>query len=196
MFEEILSKLALTLDERSIPYMIIGGQAVLLYGEPRLTRDIDVTLGVGIDALEKIIEVCKELILTPLPLNIAEFVEKTMVLPAKDETTGIRIDFIFSFTLYEKQAIQRAKKIFIKKAMVKFSTPEDVIIHKIFAGRTRDLDDVQSILIKNPSVDLPYIKKWLVQFDKGSPKRGFWRKFGKLLSQMREENNKYPTTTE
>ncbi|GAH87084.1 unnamed protein product, partial [marine sediment metagenome] len=29
--------------------MIIGGQAVLLYGEPRLTRDIDVTLGDDID---------------------------------------------------------------------------------------------------------------------------------------------------
>ena len=40
LFEEILSKLALTLDKSSIPYMIIGGQAVLLYGEPRLTRDI------------------------------------------------------------------------------------------------------------------------------------------------------------
>jgi hypothetical protein len=28
------------LKEASIPYMVIGGQAVLLYGEPRLTRDI------------------------------------------------------------------------------------------------------------------------------------------------------------
>jgi hypothetical protein len=27
--------------------MIIGGQAVLLYGEPRLTKDIDITLGRG-----------------------------------------------------------------------------------------------------------------------------------------------------
>jgi len=25
--------------------MVIGGQAVLLYGEPRLTKDIDITLG-------------------------------------------------------------------------------------------------------------------------------------------------------
>jgi len=31
--------------------MVMGGQAVLLFGEPRLTPDIDVTLGVGIDRL-------------------------------------------------------------------------------------------------------------------------------------------------
>ncbi len=41
MFQEILTKLALALDEQTVPYMIIGGQAVLLYGEPRLTRDIE-----------------------------------------------------------------------------------------------------------------------------------------------------------
>jgi len=34
--------------------MVIGGQAVLLYGEPRLTKDIDITLGKGIESLEKI----------------------------------------------------------------------------------------------------------------------------------------------
>jgi len=33
--------------------MIIGGQVVLLYGEPRLTRDIDITPGVNIDELAK-----------------------------------------------------------------------------------------------------------------------------------------------
>ncbi|GAF75408.1 unnamed protein product, partial [marine sediment metagenome] len=61
MFEEILAKLARALDKNNIPYMIIGGQAVLLYGEPRLTRDIDVTLGDDIDILPKIIEVTKYL---------------------------------------------------------------------------------------------------------------------------------------
>jgi len=38
----LLVNLAKALDEAGIPYMLIGGQAVLIYGEPRLTRDIDV----------------------------------------------------------------------------------------------------------------------------------------------------------
>jgi hypothetical protein len=35
MFESLLERIALTLEQAHIPYMIIGGQAVLLYGEPR-----------------------------------------------------------------------------------------------------------------------------------------------------------------
>jgi hypothetical protein len=41
MFERLLRKIASQLRKRDLPYMIIGGQAVLLYGTPRLTNDID-----------------------------------------------------------------------------------------------------------------------------------------------------------
>ncbi len=40
MLERLIEKLAIILEQHKIPYMIIGGQAVLLYGEPRLTKDI------------------------------------------------------------------------------------------------------------------------------------------------------------
>src|SRR5438094_1778890 len=55
MFIRLLEAIGLGLEERQIPYMIIGGQAVLIYGEPRLTRDIDVTLGVGPERLADIV---------------------------------------------------------------------------------------------------------------------------------------------
>lgn len=35
MFEEILPRIGVCLTRHGLPYMIIGGQAVLLYGEPR-----------------------------------------------------------------------------------------------------------------------------------------------------------------
>jgi hypothetical protein len=34
--------------------MVIGGQAVLLHVEPRLTRNIDITLGIDVNELEKV----------------------------------------------------------------------------------------------------------------------------------------------
>lgn len=36
-------RIARELTNAGLPFMIIGGQAVLLYGFPRLTRDFDVT---------------------------------------------------------------------------------------------------------------------------------------------------------
>jgi len=165
MFEDLLKKLAQVFNSNNIPYMIIGGQAVLLYGEPRLTRDIDVTLGIGIDKLPQMLELLKKLKLRPLTEDPQKFVKETWVLPSQDEKTKIRVDFIFSFTPFEREAIRRAKLVEIGKTKVKFASVEDVVIHKIFAGRPRDLEDVRNILAKNPQIDNSYIKKWLKEFN-------------------------------
>lgn len=166
MFQKLIAKIASKLNELGIPYMVIGGQAVLLYGEPRMTKDIDITLGVGVDELTKIILLAGDLKLRILPERPEEFVNQFMVIPVIDEKSGIKVDFIFSFTFYEKEAISRARKINIEKISVNFASLEDIIIHKIFAGRARDLEDVRIILLKNPNYNKGYILKWLAEFDK------------------------------
>lgn len=173
MFEKIIAKTASSLKKHRIPYMIIGGQAVLLYGVPRLTKDIDITLGVSIEELRLVINAAKSAGLKIVPENVEIFVKKTFVLPATDKKTGIRVDFIFSFTPYEKQAIKRAKTKLLSRTRVRFATVEDVIIHKIFSGRSRDLEDVRAMLLKNPDCDMSYIKKWLAEFDKASGGKKF-----------------------
>ena len=146
--------------------MVIGGQAVLLYGEPRLTRDIDITLGMGVNGLDKIKKIIKAIGLKILVEKEREFVERNMVLPTIDKKSGIRVDFIFSFSSYVRQAIERGKDIKLGRTLVKFASLEDVVIHKVIAGRARDLEDVKSILLKNPKYDSVYIEKWLEEFDK------------------------------
>jgi len=177
MFDKTLSAIGKSLKEHDLPYMIIGGQAVLLYGEPRLTRDIDITLGVSIDLLETLLSVIKELSLVPLPEDIEKFVRQTMVLPTLDEATGIRVDFIFSFTPYETEAIKRAKRVTILDQKVNFASPEDLIIHKIFSGRPRDIEDVRTVLVKNPDIDKQYIRRWLKEFDESSEENNFIKIF-------------------
>jgi hypothetical protein len=164
MFEKIICLLDSELERRNIPYMLIGGQAVLLYGEPRLTRDIDITLGADIDKLEDIISLTATVDLKILPEDIDKFVRQTMVLPAIHEETGIRIDFIFSFSPYERQAIKRARKVRLLDRDVSFAAPEDVIVHKIIAGRPRDIDDVKSILLKTKDIDKAYVDRCLDDF--------------------------------
>jgi hypothetical protein len=41
-----------------------------------------------------------------------------------------------------------------------------IMWERLIAGRARDLEDVKSILLKNPKYDLVYMKRWLKQFDK------------------------------
>jgi len=110
MIEELIHKIARHLDENDIPYMIIGGQAVLLYGSPRLTRDIDITLGIDTDKFQSIAMLCRKLSLKVLPEKPADFASETKVLPAEESKSRMRVDFIFSFTPYEAQAMTRTKE--------------------------------------------------------------------------------------
>jgi hypothetical protein len=160
MFEKLLATISRALDGAGIPYMVIGGQAVLLYGEPRLTRDIDITLGASLDRLGEVVALAKEIGLKVL-VDPESFTRDTMVLPCQDPVSGIRIDLIFSDSAYEREALRRAREIVTDEARVRFAAPEDVVIHKVVAGRARDLDDVRSILIRNPGVDEAWICHWL-----------------------------------
>jgi hypothetical protein len=87
-----------------------------------------------------------------------------MVLPCSDPPSGIRVDLIFSFSPFEHLAISRARTVRIGRAELRFASLEDLVIHKLIAGRARDLEDVRHILLKNPAADLSYIRRWLDEF--------------------------------
>ena len=165
MFKDLIERIAEALDQSGLPYMIIGGQAVLYYGEPRFTKDIDIALGADTETLGKVLSLTAKLELNFLVKEVEDFVKKTMVLPTQDRSTGIRVDFIFSRSLYERQAIDRARNARFGAVSVKIASLEDVVIHKIVAGRPRDMEDVKNMLLKNPDYDKGYITHWLSIFD-------------------------------
>ena len=181
MIEKLIKKTAQHLDLQEIPYMIIGGQAVLVYGRPRLTRDIDITLGVDTDKFALIEGLCRKLKLRSLAENPQDFAQNTKVLPTEHPDSKVRVDFIFSFTPYEAQAIKNAKQVLIDDYPVKFASCEDVIVHKMVAGRAIDEEDVKSILAKNRDIiDFEYIRKWLSEFGKIAEHEGIFARFNSL----------------
>ena len=164
-FAGLLARLALELTARQLPYMLIGGQAVLLHGLPRLTEDIDLTLGVDPSALPLVRAVCDAIGLRPLPADPDRFVRETFVLPARHSETGIRVDFVFSTTPYERQAIQRAVTVTLAGAPVRFAAAEDLLIHKLFAARPRDWEDAVGVARRSGrDVDWSYVEGWAREF--------------------------------
>jgi hypothetical protein len=182
MFQQLLETIAKSLDKADIPYMVIGGQAVLLYGEPRLTKDIDVTLGIGLERVSDVLNLISELGWEVLVDSPEQFVKKTMVLPCREPVSGIRVDLIFSFSLFERQAIERARLVPMGKTAVRFASIEDLIIHKIIAGRPRDLEDVKILINKSPGLDAHYIQSWLARFEE-SLSQPYVHQFVALMNQ-------------
>ena len=59
-----------------------------------------------------------------------------------------------------------------------------MVIHKIIAGRAIDIEDVRSIILKNPDYDAKYIKRWLQEFDKSLNEK-FLRVFQRIVKEIR-----------
>lgn len=164
-FERLIAEVARGLSADGIPFMLIGGQAVLLHGEPRLTQDIDVTLGVSPEKIDAVLELLGPAGLTPLPEDPDAFARETFVLPTEETESGIRVDFIFSTTPYEGHAIERAVRVMMAGVPVPFASVEDLLIHKLFAGRPRDLEDAAGVVRrKGHEIDWEYVRRWAAEF--------------------------------
>jgi len=180
----LLAGLTRALEVRHIPFMLIGGQAVLLHGRPRLTDDVDVTLGVGPDHLGRVLEACGALGLEPLPRDVPGFVAETFVLPTRHPASAMRVDLIFSTLPYEAEAISRAIRIPIGGAAVPFATAEDLVVHKLFAGRPRDLEDIVGVIRRQgDAMDWDYVTRWVDAFAE-IPGR---ERLREVLRQVRDE---------
>ncbi|MBN8570365.1 MAG: nucleotidyl transferase AbiEii/AbiGii toxin family protein [Ignavibacteria bacterium] len=165
-YSNTLLKVCDSLEKHDIPYMIIGGQAVLYYGYPRFTEDIDITLGMEISDSQKILSILKEINCKALVNDPLDFIKSTWVLPVEEIVEKIKIDFTFSFSEYETQAIKNSILVSYENKKIHFCSVDDLIIHKIFAGRSRDLDDVKNIYFSNiDKLNIEYITKWLKEFN-------------------------------
>lgn len=65
---------------------------------------------------------------------------------------GVKVDVLVAETEYQDIALDRAVDGVL--------TAEDVIVHKLLAGRPRDHDDIASILATGRPLDEGYIARW------------------------------------
>ena len=144
--------------------MVVGGQAVLIHAEPRLTQDIDVTLSVGPERADDVLAAVQSAGLKSLAPDRG-FIERTFVVPCIDEESRIRVDVILSNSEFEHRAISRAIKFDVGGQPVRFATAEDLVVMKVVAGRPRDLEDVRSVARANPELDVELIEFELAELD-------------------------------
>ncbi|MDO9301873.1 MAG: nucleotidyltransferase [Anaerolineales bacterium] len=150
------------LNEHNIPYMLIGGLAISIWGEMRVTHDVDFKVSVDMPLAD-----FRKLVLERFPAR------PTNIPPHKLSPHVIHIwaspdvaaDILVSIFDYEREAIKRAVHTEVLGVPTRVCTAEDFIIHKVTANRDKDWLDVESILIRQRGkLDVQYIRNWLTQF--------------------------------
>lgn len=70
-------------------------------------------------------------------------------------------DLVLAETEYQRVALERARaEVDASGTLIRYLAPEDVIIHKLIAGRPRDIDDIENILDASPQLDEAYLTSW------------------------------------
>lgn len=140
---ELLAALAPVLARWGRWY-VFGAQAVTLYGVPRLSADVDVTLALVPNEPESF---AREMGTTGFALRVADadFVRRTRVMPFVHVATGMPLDVVLASSGLEDDFLDRAKVVDLGGTTARVIDLADLIIAKILAGRPKDLDDVASL---------------------------------------------------
>jgi hypothetical protein len=151
-----LADAAAMFEARGIAFALIGGLAVSLRGQPRMTVDVDVVI---LADVERALRLVREIAATPFePLfpGVEEVVARSFILPLRHRTTGIRLDAAIGMSGFERQAVGRAAPIVIGGVRVPVVVTEDLLVMKALAGRPQDEQDIRGLIAaQRGSIDWP-----------------------------------------
>ena len=186
---QLLVRVANILEQFNIPYLVTGGMAVLVWGRPRFTADIDIIIKLKINNIDS---------LASALMGISEFgyVDKDTMQEALsnngefnfiDGESGVKVDFwVVNQKTSGTDEFSRgiAKEVLGQK--VYFISPEDLILSKLrwnkISPSSRHLEDIESVL-KISEVDNKYLKNW-------AKKLGVTDNLNSLLREIRKVSRK------
>jgi len=164
LFESIIS-LEERLHHAGISSVVIGGVAVGVWGEPRVTRDVDVKVLLGRNHASRLLEILGADYM-PLQSDPLPALTRTGILFVQDKS-GTRLDLLLSDTEFDIQAIHRAKVVELAyRLKAHICSAEDLIIYKIISTRPRDREDAASVVHRQENtLDDEYVLQWLREFE-------------------------------
>jgi hypothetical protein len=128
-------------------FCFIGGVALQRWGEPRLTQDVVLTLLTEFGHEEKFVDsLLKEF--APRRPDAREFAFSRRVLLIQTRE-GIGVDAALGAFPFEERSVQRASEwAWAAGQNLITCSAEDLVVHKVFAGRDLDWGDVERVLIR------------------------------------------------
>ena len=142
-------------------FCFIGGLALLRWGEPRETVDVDATLLTGFGQEEAFVR----------PLlghyearidDAFEFALSRRVILLRAQS-GVGVDIALGALPFEESAVARASNFeYPGKVELRTCSAEDLIVMKAFAARPKDWIDVDGVIVRQSrSLDWTYIDRQL-----------------------------------
>jgi len=150
------------LKSRRIKHVVVGGVAVTVVGEPRFTADLDAIIFVELPALERLLRSAEH---AGFDVDVeAELATARGGGSVRISRGRFHLDLIVRSLFIEDLAYDHGKTRRVFDRMVRFPSPEDLLVLKIVAGRSRDLVDAEGIVRRHgDKLDRRYVERVLTQ---------------------------------
>jgi hypothetical protein len=160
-----IQRLQLRLQKADISSVVIGGVASALWGEPRVTRDVDLKISLGRDEADRLLAILTP-DYTPLLPDPRQALREQAMLFVQD-SAGTRLDLLLADTPYDVQAIRRGRIVEVQPgATICVCSPEDLVIYKLVSTRLRDHEDASGVVRRQgDKLDDSYVLHWLKLFE-------------------------------
>lgn len=156
----LLVKVFQELNKRKVRYLVAGGVAAILYGNPRFTKDLDLFVDLEEANLRKMIAGLKTLKFIPrAPVKADDFAVKENRDRWMKEKGMLAFTFINPKNPFENvdillmspvpfQTAYRKKRIFkSENTNIPVVSSDHLIQMKTFAGRPQDLNDIEVLKV-------------------------------------------------
>jgi hypothetical protein len=160
---------------------LMGGLAVAVWKHPRNTRDVDILVDVRDVQPDELVEAMKRAGLRskrqPDVLLVGDQRLIQLLYQAPGTFLDIQIDVLLADSAYQKEALTHAKPARLNSEReIAVLSCEDLIIHKLLAGRIIDSADAAALLRANRAgLDLAYLKGWLGQLNLHAQFETIWQ---------------------
>ena len=131
-------------------FCFIGAVALQRWGEPRFTRDVDLTLLCAYGSEQQAADRLLASFASRIP-DARAFALQHRVLLLRS-ATGIPIDIAFGAILFEERCVARATAFDFGIANLLTCSAEDLVVLKAFAGRPQDWVDIESVAVRQHRV--------------------------------------------
>ncbi|MBE0516894.1 MAG: nucleotidyl transferase AbiEii/AbiGii toxin family protein [Methanophagales archaeon] len=145
---EILKLVCTFLNGEEVEYVVVGGLAVLFYGIPRTTMDIDLIIAADMAETKQFVEFLKANDFFADEGDIKVALEEKSHATIEDKTSMIRLDIKGIYTENDLITLKRRRKINLTDFEFYVASPEDTIANKLLFGSEQDIKDAEGIYVR------------------------------------------------
>jgi hypothetical protein len=170
-----------TLQPLRLPMAVMGGLALATWKCVRATRDVDLLIGVGNHAPDQLLASLEAAGMRPKrkpPVaRLGQLDVLQLLYEPPEAFVDLQIDLLLAKSPYHLTALQRRISTRLPDLDIEISvlTCEDMILHKLLAGRILDrVDCVALVRANRASLDLGYLAKWAGAMGLAAELRAVW----------------------